>query len=84
MGWVTENLTSQTNGVATSFVTSHARVSGQLLVFLAGVQVEPATTPTATTFTITPAPANGTLLRVLYDTDETVDGRVIGSPEDPT
>ncbi len=82
MGWVTETIT--VDGVDGTFDTTYVKVAGTMLVWLEGVEVT-YTEPTTTTFLLGSVPLVGARLRVHYQTNETVpDGRLVGTPEDPT
>ena len=81
MAWQPEDLSSQIDGVEDTFTTTFSRILGQLTVFynlqrlpgslyaeINGLQVQ-----------LTFVPAPGDTLYVQYLTDQTVDGRVVGS-----
>lgn len=85
MGRQTESLASQIDGATDTFATSFSRVSGTILVWYDGLQIDSFEEPDARSIKLNfvpPLPAKR--LKVEYTTDETVDGRVQGFPDDPT
>ena len=86
MGWQTQDLTSQVDGVATTFTTTFHRNPSTTVLFHDGSQVDPSQFSEPDTQTIETAftPLVGEKLYVVYVTDQTVDGRVSGHVEDPT
>lgn len=86
MGWQPETLTTQIDGVKTVFTTTFQRISTQIMVFFNGSRVpdDEFTEPSQTQVALLFAPTSGDELFVFYDTDQTVDGRVLGFAEDPT
>lgn len=86
MGWINEDLSDQVDGLEDTFTTSHAKTPGRLMVWLDGSLVDPATVtePALGSFQLSAAPAGGSKLVAFYNSDEVVDGRALGFPEDPT
>jgi len=86
VGWQPEELTAQVDGVTTLFTTTFARDPGRLVVFLNGAALDGAqvTEPNQSQFQLASAPVVPNKLIAVYHTDQTVDGRILGFPEDPT
>lgn len=86
MGWQPEDLTVQIDGVKTLFTTTFPRDPGRLVVWLNGdaLPFTDFTEPNQSQFQLASAPVFPDKLLVAYHTDQTVDGRVLGSSSDPT
>jgi len=86
VGWQPEDLSSQIDGVKTLFTTTFAKDPGRLLVFHNGAQQGAAqfSEPNLTSIQLAFTPVAPDFLWVVYHTEQTTDGRVVGFPDDPT
>lgn len=78
-----EDLTSQIDGIKSLFTTTFHRRLTKSTIFHNGDEVGNYTEPNDKQLQLGFVPAPGDRLHVVYETDETVDGRVRGFPDDP-
>jgi len=80
-----QNLTSQIDGIVSLFTTAHIRNPGQATIFFEGDSLDGSvfSEPNLQQLQLTFVPAIGQKLLVIYETDETLSGRVRGFSDDP-